>query len=102
METIAVTTNRHAEFVEITRQVQDAVARSGLTNGTCTVFVPHTTAGVTINEHATTKETLPRTSRRACWAFLRRSSFKTGNCGWEPGRAYSLRNSTAPAGARPG
>lgn len=52
METIAVTTNRHAEFVEITRQVQDAVARSGLTNGTCTVFVPHTTAGVTINEHA--------------------------------------------------
>lgn len=52
METIAITTNKHAEFVEITRQVQDAVSRSGVKDGTCTVFVPHTTAGITTNEHA--------------------------------------------------
>jgi secondary thiamine-phosphate synthase enzyme len=39
-------------MVEITREVQSAVDRSGVRDGICVVFVPHTTAGVTINEGA--------------------------------------------------
>jgi secondary thiamine-phosphate synthase enzyme len=38
--------------VDITSRVQQAVTASGQTQGVCTVFVPHTTAGVTINENA--------------------------------------------------
>lgn len=39
-------------FHEITKQVQDAVTESGVEEGTCLVFCPHTTAAVTINENA--------------------------------------------------
>lgn len=39
-------------LLDITRRVQDIVSESGVTTGICTVFVPHTTAGVTINENA--------------------------------------------------
>ena len=42
----------HTQMVDITRMVQDAVRESGVTDGICTVFVPHTTAAVTINENA--------------------------------------------------
>lgn len=39
-------------MVDITRQVQEAVRRSGVQSGVALVFVPHTTAAVTINENA--------------------------------------------------
>ncbi|RCX20799.1 secondary thiamine-phosphate synthase enzyme [Anaerobacterium chartisolvens] len=39
-------------MTDITSQVQDLVSRSGARSGLCTVFVPHTTAGITINENA--------------------------------------------------
>ena len=39
-------------FVDITGQVQKAVCDSGINEGTALVFVPHTTAAVTINENA--------------------------------------------------
>ena len=39
-------------FYNITQQVQEAVAKSGITSGICTIFCPHTTAGITINENA--------------------------------------------------
>ena len=52
MQTIAVTTQKQTEFVDITREVEAAAARLGLADGFITVFVPHTTAGVTINENA--------------------------------------------------
>ena len=47
-----VQTRRRAQLVDISEDVADAVARSGVAEGTCHVFVPHTTAGVTINEGA--------------------------------------------------
>ena len=50
--TLEVRSNRRAQLVDITQRVAEAVARSGVTEGTCHVFVPHTTAGVTINEGA--------------------------------------------------
>jgi len=40
------------EFKDITSQVQEAISSSGIEDGVCYVFVPHTTAGITINEHA--------------------------------------------------
>jgi secondary thiamine-phosphate synthase enzyme len=52
METIKVKTTARIEFVEITTQVRDAIARSGAKEGLAIVYVPHTTAGVTINEAA--------------------------------------------------
>jgi secondary thiamine-phosphate synthase enzyme len=52
METIKVKTTSRIEFVEITSQVRDAIARSGTKDGLAIVYVPHTTAGVTINEAA--------------------------------------------------
>lgn len=40
------------QFINIDRQVNEVVRSSGVKNGLCVVFVPHTTAGVTINENA--------------------------------------------------
>lgn len=48
----AVQTRRRAELVDVTARVAEAVARSGVADGVCHVFIPHTTAGVTINEGA--------------------------------------------------
>jgi secondary thiamine-phosphate synthase enzyme len=47
-----VQTSRRSELVNITDQVAEVVARSRLAEGVCHVFVPHTTAGVTVNEGA--------------------------------------------------
>lgn len=51
-EVIRVSTRRRNELVEITRQVQEVVTGAGLTDGAVLVYVPHTTAGVCINENA--------------------------------------------------
>jgi len=40
------------DFQDITLKVKDAVESSGIQSGVCYVFVPHTTAGITVNEHA--------------------------------------------------
>jgi secondary thiamine-phosphate synthase enzyme len=48
--TLTVRTERQSQLVDITRQVRDAVA--GESGSAVLVYVPHTTAGVTINEHA--------------------------------------------------
>jgi secondary thiamine-phosphate synthase enzyme len=52
MEQLNIRTSSRACMVDMTRQVQQAVARSGVEEGICHVFVPHTTAGLTINENA--------------------------------------------------
>ncbi len=51
-ETIAVSTSRRCEMIDITSKVASAVSASGVTAGTVTVFCPHTTAAITINENA--------------------------------------------------
>ena len=50
MRTLTVRTERQSQLVDITRLVADAVA--GERGAAVLVYVPHTTAGVTINEHA--------------------------------------------------
>ena len=49
---LAVKTDRHTQMKDITRLVQDEVRKSGITDGLCVVFTPHTTAAVTNNENA--------------------------------------------------
>ncbi len=50
MTTIEVKTRSREELVDITEEVQKVVAKSGVKEGICYLFVPHTTAGITINE----------------------------------------------------
>src|SRR5436305_825071 len=52
MKTLTVKTSRRTHFVDITREVQAAVHESEVRNGMCYVYVPHTSAGVTVSEHA--------------------------------------------------
>ena len=52
MRSYAVKTQSQDELVDITGLVRQVVAESGVTDGQCLVYVPHTTAGVTINENA--------------------------------------------------
>jgi secondary thiamine-phosphate synthase enzyme len=52
MITLDVPTKSRCQFVDVTRDVQKAVAESGVEQGMCICFVPHTTAAVTIQENA--------------------------------------------------
>ncbi len=52
LQTLSVRTNTRIELLDLTSQVQEVVSQSGVTEGLCHVFVPHTTAAVTINENA--------------------------------------------------
>jgi secondary thiamine-phosphate synthase enzyme len=51
MESLRVKTVRRTQLVDVTEEVERAVAKAGVESGLCYVYVPHTTAGVTINEH---------------------------------------------------
>ena len=52
IERVEIRTGEHTCFIDVGRDVERVVRRSGLAEGRATVFVPHTTAGVTIQENA--------------------------------------------------
>jgi secondary thiamine-phosphate synthase enzyme len=52
MQTLRVQTSRRTQLVDLTADVERVVRASGVKSGICYVYVPHTTAAVTINEHA--------------------------------------------------
>ena len=52
MRSFSIRTYKHTQFLDITREVQSALSDLGIISGVVTVFVPHTTAGITINENA--------------------------------------------------
>ena len=52
MDEISVNTSSHTQFIDITSKVSEVLQKSGIKDGICTVFTPHTTAGITINENA--------------------------------------------------
>ncbi|MDO8682883.1 MAG: secondary thiamine-phosphate synthase enzyme YjbQ [Armatimonadota bacterium] len=52
MHTINVRTGKRVDMIDITNETQAVVRAAGFADGICVVFVPHTTAGVTINENA--------------------------------------------------
>jgi len=49
---LSVRTSSRVELVDVTDLVQEVVSKSGIKSGLCCVYVPHTTAGITINENA--------------------------------------------------
>ncbi|MBC7190270.1 YjbQ family protein, partial [Candidatus Aerophobetes bacterium] len=52
MRSIEIRTSRRVEFVDITAKVEKIIGESQIEDGICILFVPHTTAGITINEGA--------------------------------------------------
>ncbi|WP_427338207.1 secondary thiamine-phosphate synthase enzyme YjbQ [Caloranaerobacter sp. DY30410] len=52
IKTLQIKTEKHTEFIDITRKVQEIIMSSKVKSGVCYIFVPHTTAGITINENA--------------------------------------------------
>ena len=49
---ISISTKSRAELLDITSKVEDAVKESKVKSGVCHIFIPHTTAAITINENA--------------------------------------------------
>lgn len=52
MQTVIVRTDRRTQLLDVTAQVQKVVSAAKISNGTCYLYVPHTTAGIAINECA--------------------------------------------------
>jgi secondary thiamine-phosphate synthase enzyme len=52
IQTFQIKTSKRTELIDITSSVQEVVRETGINEGTCIIFIPHTTAGVTINENA--------------------------------------------------
>lgn len=52
MNSLTVNSNSREELIDITPQVRDIISSSGTKQAICVIYVPHTTAGVTINENA--------------------------------------------------
>jgi len=51
-EVIEVSTKSGQQLIEVTSIIREQVRRSGVKNGVCFIYVPHTTAGVLVNENA--------------------------------------------------
>ncbi len=52
MEKFTIHSVDRTSIIDITQQIQSIVKKSGIKDGVCYIFIPHTTAGVTINENA--------------------------------------------------
>ncbi len=52
MQTLQVRSSKQTELIDITQQVAEVVQKTGVREGLCILFVPHTTAAITINENA--------------------------------------------------
>lgn len=63
---LEVATTKKTQFIDITSKIEDIAAGSKASSGLCYIFVPHTTAGLTINENAdpdVVKDILTHTSK---------------------------------------
>ena len=49
---ISLETKNQTELIDISEEINSLIAKSEIENGTCLIFIPHTTAGITINENA--------------------------------------------------
>ncbi len=52
IKTISINSHKRTEMLDITEEVQQVVRESNQKEGLCYIFVPHTTAAITINENA--------------------------------------------------
>ena len=112
METLRVKTGRRTQLVDVTGLVERVVKASGAVSGVCYVYVPHTTAGVAINEHADPDvasdlegifdRLVPHSgpyrhsegntdshAKAVMVGLARRFLCRTGNCCWGDGRGFS-------------
>lgn len=70
VETLTVRTQSHDQMVDITLQLAEVISQSGVKSGEAVVFVPHTTAGITVNEHVdpdVVRDTLQVLDRLVPW-----------------------------------
>lgn len=52
MERLSVSTSKNCQIIDITRQIQQVLNKTGISEGHVVIYSPHTTAGITINENA--------------------------------------------------
>lgn len=52
VEILSVETSKRVQLIDITDKIKNIVKESGVKNGLCNLYVPHTTAAITINENA--------------------------------------------------
>jgi len=52
MDQVNIRTKKRTELIDMTSTVKKIVEKTGIKSGVCYVYVPHTTAGITINENA--------------------------------------------------
>jgi len=52
IETFEVRTSAKTDLIDITRSVRETIRKMGARHGVCFIFIPHTTAAITINENA--------------------------------------------------
>lgn len=52
IKTLNIKSRSKTEFIDITDEIHEVIKESGVKSGVCCIYVPHTTAGVTINEGA--------------------------------------------------
>lgn len=52
MHSFSLSTNGRSQLIDITGRVQNLASESGISEGLCHIWVPHTTAGLTVNENA--------------------------------------------------
>ena len=52
MQILEIETTSHTEMIDITAEIAATISKNNVKSGVCTIFVPHTTAGVTLNENA--------------------------------------------------
>lgn len=83
MKALSVSTSSRSQLVDITTQLQKIVAESGVNDGLCVLWVPHTTAAITINENAD-----PSVARDILMELDKRIP-------WEDGYQHSEGNSAA-------
>lgn len=51
MKIVSISTNRHNQMINVTEEVSKAIKESGVKDGFCVVYTPHTTTAVTVNEN---------------------------------------------------
>jgi len=52
MEIIELSTSKKEEILDLTHKIEAIISKSGVNNGICVIYSPHTTAGITVNENA--------------------------------------------------
>lgn len=80
MDVIEISSGKHRQLIDVTSYIQESVNASGVTDGVCHIFVPHTTAGVILNENADPSvgqdllEALEKTIPQVAWRHIEGNS----------------------------